>query len=56
MLVPRGRWATGAIHLLSRVDLHLEEGATLLFSTDPAAYLPVVRTRWQGVEVYNYSP
>jgi polygalacturonase len=41
--------------LLSKVDLHLEEGATLRFSTDPADYLPVVRTRWQAVEVYNYS-
>ncbi|RKN44920.1 glycoside hydrolase family 28 protein [Streptomyces hoynatensis] len=56
VLVPAGRWATGAIHLLSGVDLHVAEGATVLFSTDPAAYLPVVLTRWQGVEAYNYSP
>ncbi|MEU8221084.1 glycoside hydrolase family 28 protein [Kribbella sp. NPDC048915] len=55
VVVPPGLWHTGAIHLLSHVDLHLEEGATLRFSTDPAAYLPVVRTRWQSVEVYNYS-
>ncbi|HEY3510889.1 glycoside hydrolase family 28 protein [Kribbella sp. NPDC051137] len=56
VVVPAGVWHTGAIDLLSYVDLHLEEGATLRFSTDPAAYLPVVRTRWQSVEVYNYSP
>ncbi|NGN62993.1 glycoside hydrolase family 28 protein [Streptomyces sp. A7024] len=56
VLVPAGRWATGAIRLLSGVDLHLAEGATVLFSTDPAAYLPSVRTRWQGIEVHNYSP
>lgn len=56
VLIPAGRWATGAIHLLSGVDLHVAEGATVLFSTDPAAYLPVVRTRWQGIEVHNYSP
>ncbi|WP_326794190.1 glycoside hydrolase family 28 protein [Streptomyces sp. NBC_01808] len=56
VLVPPGRWATGAIHLLSGVDLHVAAGATVLFSTDPAAYLPVVLTRWQGIEVYNYSP
>jgi polygalacturonase len=55
VVVPPGIWQTGAIHLLSKVDLHLEEGATLRFSTDPADYLPVVRTRWQSVEVYNYS-
>ena len=36
--VPAGEWATGPIHLLSRVELHLETGSTLLFSTDPAAY------------------
>ncbi|MEU4607029.1 glycoside hydrolase family 28 protein [Kribbella sp. NPDC023972] len=56
VVVPPGVWQTGAINLLSKVDLHLEEGATLRFSTDPADYLPVVRTRWQAVEVYNYSP
>jgi polygalacturonase len=56
VLIPPGRWATGAVHLLSGVDLHVAEGATVLFSTDPAAYLPVVRTRWQGIEVLNYSP
>jgi polygalacturonase len=56
VVVPPGVWHTAAINLLSKVDLHLEEGATLRFSTDPADYLPVVRTRWQAVEVYNYSP
>ncbi|MFI6676566.1 glycoside hydrolase family 28 protein [Kribbella sp. NPDC050470] len=55
VVVPPGVWNTGAIQLLSKVDLHLKEGATLRFSTDPADYLPVVRTRWQAVEVYNYS-
>ena len=54
--VPAGEWATGPIHLLSRVELHLEVGSTLLFSTDPAAYLPTVFSRWQGIELMNYSP
>jgi polygalacturonase len=26
------------------------------FSRDPASYLPVVLTRWEGVELMNYSP
>ncbi|MDT0444747.1 glycoside hydrolase family 28 protein [Streptomyces johnsoniae] len=56
VLVPPGDWATGAIHLRSGVDLHVTEGATVLFDTDPAAYLPLVLTRWQGVEAWNYSP
>ncbi|HEX9339384.1 MAG TPA: glycoside hydrolase family 28 protein, partial [Pseudonocardiaceae bacterium] len=56
VVVPPGDYATGPIHLLSNVDLHLEQGSTLLFSTDPAAYLPPVFTRWQGIEAMNYSP
>ncbi|MEU8569337.1 glycoside hydrolase family 28 protein [Streptomyces pathocidini] len=54
--IPRGTYATGAIHLLSNVDLHVEAGARLAFSRDPAAYLPVVLSRFQGVECYAYSP
>ena len=56
VIVPPGSYVTGAIHLLSDVDLHLEPGATILFSQDPNAYLPVVFTRWQGIELMNYSP
>lgn len=56
VLVPSGTFMTGAIHLLSNVELHVSEGATILFSTDPKDYLPVVRTRYEGSELYNYSP
>src|SRR5580693_6265194 len=56
VIVPAGTFFTGAIHLLSHVDLHLEAGSTILFSQDPNAYLPVVFTRWQGIELMNYSP
>jgi len=55
VLVPKGRWRTGAIHLLSNVDLHVTAGATIEFLTDPAKYLPVVMTRWEGTECFNYS-
>lgn len=55
VVVPAGVFVTGAIHLLSNVDLHLDDGATLRFSTDPKAYLPVVRSRWEGIECMNYS-
>jgi polygalacturonase len=40
----------------SNVNLYLEKGAVLRFSTQPADYLPVVFTRWEGIECYNYSP
>ncbi len=56
VVVPAGQFLTGAIHLLSDVDLHLEADSTILFSQDPNAYLPVVFTRWQGIELMNYSP
>ena len=56
VVVPKGVFLTGAIHLKSNVNLHVSEGATLKFSTDPAAYLPPVFTRWEGIECMNYSP
>jgi polygalacturonase len=56
VLVPVGVFVTGAIRLRSNVDLHVSEGATIRFSQDPAAYLPVVLTRYEGVECWNYSP
>jgi polygalacturonase len=56
VVIPPGRFLTGAIHLRSGVNLHLDDSATLLFDRDPAAYLPVVFTRFEGTEVMNYSP
>jgi len=34
----------------------VSEGATLKFSADPAKYLPVVFTRFEGTECMNFSP
>ena len=56
MLVRGGRFLTGPIHLRSNVELHVAEGATIAFSRDPAAYLPAVFTRWEGMELMGYSP
>lgn len=56
VVVPPGDWLTGPIHLKSNVNLHVAAGATIRFSTDPADYLPLVFTRWEGVELMNYSP
>lgn len=49
-----GKWLTGAVELKSNVTLFLDNGSTLLMSTNPADY-PVVFTRWEGIECYNYS-
>lgn len=56
VLAPPGVWLTGAIHLRGNVRLHLEEGSIIRFSDRAHDYLPVVFTRWEGVECYNYSP
>lgn len=57
VLVPAGDYLVkGPVHLLSGVNLHLLKGATIRFGTDPADYLPVVFTRWEGTECMNYSP
>ena len=56
VIVPRGEWKSGAIHLKSNVKLYLEEGCVIHFSSCMEDYLPPVFTRWEGVECYNYSP
>jgi polygalacturonase len=55
VVVPRGAYLTGPVHLKSNVNLHIAEGATLKFVRDPRRYLPLVYTRWEGVECMNYS-
>jgi polygalacturonase len=56
VVVPPGEFLTGAIRLLSNVDLHVSQGATLRFRREPEAYLPPVLTRFEGVELMGYSP
>src|SRR5215471_16246507 len=56
VVVPDGRFLTGAITLASGTELHLTPNATLAFSQDARHYVPVVHTRWEGTELMNYSP
>jgi unsaturated rhamnogalacturonyl hydrolase len=56
VVVPAGSYLTGPIVLKSQVNLHVDGGATLVFKTDPNAYLPAVLTRFEGMECFNYSP
>lgn len=55
VIIPNGKFLTGAIHLESNVNLHLEDKAEILFSINPKDY-PIVNTSWEGTEVMNYSP
>ena len=57
VIVPAGEWLShGPVVLQSRIDLHLQKDAVLKFSPRPADYLPAVKTRWEGTELYTYSP
>ncbi|TXS96740.1 glycoside hydrolase family 28 protein [Parahaliea maris] len=57
VVVPEGVWyLEGPVRLKSRVDLHLQSGSRLLFAPEAEHYLPVVKQRWEGTEVFSYSP
>ena len=57
VVVPSGIFlCNGPINLKSNVNLHLKENAVIKFGTEPNYYLPVVLTRFEGIEYYNYSP
>lgn len=56
VIVPAGKFLTGPIHLENNVNLHLVEGAEILFSTNPNDFYPLVHTSFEGMELMNYSP
>ena len=56
VIVPKGVYCTDPIHLKSNVNLYISKEAIIQFSTNPKKYLPLVYTRWEGVECMNYSP
>jgi hypothetical protein len=51
-----GTYLTGPIHLASNITLFIDAGTILKFSDDFGDYLPMVRSRWEGTEVFNFSP
>lgn len=53
--VPEGTFITSAITLLSNISLEVSPGAIIRFTRDTTKY-PIVFTRWEGVELMNYSP
>jgi len=56
VVVRGGTFLTGPLHLASRVNLVVEEGATIRFLTDPRAYELFVLTRFEGTELMGLSP
>ena len=56
VFVPAGLWLTGPIVLKSNINLHLANGATLLFTKDFDQY-PLVKANWEGLpQMRNQSP
>ena len=56
IVVPKGVYKiNGPIHFVSHVNLHLEDGAKLVFGDNPDDY-PNVLTSWEGTALYNNSP
>ncbi len=49
LVVGDGLWLTGPIVLRSNIDLHIEKGGLVLFSSDRSLY-PVVMTHYEGRE------
>ncbi|MDR1764235.1 MAG: glycoside hydrolase family 88 protein [Dysgonamonadaceae bacterium] len=49
LVVPFGVWFTGPIVFQSNINLHLEKGALILFTSDFDAY-PLVETSFEGLE------
>jgi|TARA_B110000503_G_scaffold73319_1_gene113254 hypothetical protein len=55
--IPRGEYyVDGPLTLENNVNLHLQEGSELLFSSNYGSYLPQVLSRYEGTDVYNFSP
>ena len=52
VVIPRGIWLTGPIVMKSNIDLHAEEGALVIFSSDKDLY-PLIQTSFEGSDTYR---
>ena len=55
VVIRAGRYMTGPITLKSNVNLCIEKDAELVFAFDRSLY-PLVYTRWEGLDLWNYQP
>ena len=53
--VPAGEWQTGPLRLASGIELHLEEGARLVFPDDPDLY-PMQEVAFEGQVRRQHQP
>jgi polygalacturonase len=52
VVIPAGIWLTGPILLKSNLELHAEQGALIIFSTDKDLY-PVIETSFEGLNTWR---
>jgi polygalacturonase len=55
VIVPAGKFLTRPIRLKSNVNLHLENGSVIML-IDNFTDWPAIKSRWEGVECFGYSP
>ena len=58
LILPAGVYLTGALHMKSGVELHLESPYTVLrfINTEIEKNYPLVLSHWEASPCYNYSP
>ena len=52
VVIPRGLWLTGPIILKSNINLHIEDGALVIFSSDKDLY-PLIETSFEGNNTFR---
>jgi len=56
VMIPAGLWLTGPIVLKNNINLHIANGATLLFTADKNEY-PLIEANFEGLpQMRNQSP
>ncbi len=55
LYIPAGTFLTGALRLHSNMDICIDEGGTILGSTNPEDYLPKIFSRFEGYEMMCYQ-
>ncbi len=57
LIVPPGEYfVDGPIILKDNINIEIQKNARVFFSTNTESYLPLVKQRWGGVVLYNYTP
>lgn len=52
---PAGSFLCGPIEIKSNITLNIEAGATLKFSDNFELYLPMIKSRWEGIRVNTFK-